>query len=189
MKTRFEDLATQEAGLTKLRDLISSGSVDPQIITAARAIAVANCPDRDDECQVQAIFEAVKHGTKAVPWLRRGLRYISDPRPFDTFATCAAIIEMCQKGAYAADCDEHTVLVGSLVAAIGFQVGARAWGPSKSQDGEYTHVYCVVALPRSPPGGKWPKSYSGHGMDTTEAHEVGWEPPGGHVMTAWLSDT
>jgi len=82
------------------------------------------------------------------------------------------------------NCDDSTILIGSLLASLGYMVGARAWGPGSSQSDDYQHVYCVVAIPKS---GPWPKNYYGHGLDVT-VHKsfVGWEPPGGHIMTAWV---
>jgi hypothetical protein len=79
-------------------------------------------------------------------------------------------------------CDDQVILVGSLCAAIGFKVGARAWG--KGASGEYQHVYPVVLVPK---GGPWPRGYYGTGLDTTVPRfDVGDEPEGGHILTAWL---
>lgn len=84
------------------------------------------------------------------------------------------------------NCDDQTILVGSLAAALGFKVGARAWGPDTDQDGDYQHVYAVAAVPK---GGPWPKDYYGHALDTTvPSAAVGWEPSGGHILTAWLHE-
>ena len=70
-----------------------------------------------------------------------------------------------------------------LAASVGFMVGARAWG--KGTSGDYAHVYPVAAVPKN---GPWPKGYIGHGLDiTVPRSEVGWEPEGGHFMTAWVN--
>jgi hypothetical protein len=178
---RFESISSQSDALAKIAGLIRKGSVDPRIVQAARAIT-RDCAARDDLCELEALYEAVKHGDRRVAWLRRGMRYVADPHSFDTFSTVNAIIRDCSDGSCAADCDDHTVLMGSLAAAVGFKVGARAWGPGR---GDYQHVYAVALLPKS---GPWDRGYYGHGLDTTVPRFfVGDEPPGGHILTAWLT--
>jgi hypothetical protein len=59
-------------------------------------------------------------------------------------------------------------------------VGARAWGKKQN---DYQHVYSVVALPKNGPA---PENYFGTGLDTTVPQsDVGWEPRGGYILTAW----
>ena len=180
--TRFEAVASQEQALEKIAGLIRKGSVDPRIVQAARALT-RDCRSRDDLCELEALYQAVKSGDSRVSWLKRGMRYVADPHSFDTFSAVSAIITDCGSGSCAGDCDDHSVLVGSLAAAVGFKVGARAWGPGKS--GDYQHVYAVALVPK---GGPWRKGYFGHGLDTTVPRfDVGDEPPSGHILTAWLS--
>lgn len=174
----------QAASLKKIGELIAKGSVDPTVVRAARAI-VSDCEARDDRCEVEAVFEAVKNGTDKVPGLQSGIRYVSDPRVMDYFAGAAAILREAKEGAAAGDCDEHTILVASLLGALGYKVGARAWGPNPSKN-EFAHVYAVVALPKR---GPWPKGYAGHGLDTTvpQSH-VGWQPRKGRVLSVWVEE-
>lgn len=74
------------------------------------------------------------------------------------------------------NCDDHTMLIGALLSALGFRVGARAWGREK---GNYSHVYAVVGYPKRAPTKEL-------GLDSTVKESfVGWEPPAGHVLTAW----
>ena len=184
MPFAIHDVRDQGASLKKIGDLIAKGSVDPSVVRAARAI-VRDCDARDDRCEVEAVFEAVKNGTDAVPGLARGLRYVSDPRVMDYFASAPAILREAAAGAAAGDCDEHTILVAALLGALGYKVGARAWGPNPKQN-EFAHVYPIVALPKR---GPWPKGYAGHGLDTTvpKSH-VGWQPPKGRVLTVWIEE-
>lgn len=75
------------------------------------------------------------------------------------------------------NCDDHAALIAGLLGSLGFVVGLRVWGRKK---GEFTHVYAVVGLPKI-----GPTEFAG--LDTTvDESEVGWEPPGGHVLTAVL---
>src|SRR3990172_6096882 len=137
----------------------------------------------DITSQLEALFQAVKYGDSRVAWLKKGMRYVADPYPFDTFHGASAMIESCRAGACSGDCDDATILVGSLAASIGFMVGARAWG--KGTSGDLLHVYPVAAVPKN---GPWPNDYFGHGLDiTVPRSEVGWEPEGGHYITAWVN--
>lgn len=75
------------------------------------------------------------------------------------------------------NCDDHTSLICALLTSIGWHCGLRAWGKTAA---EYSHVYAVVGYPKKNPE-------EDVGMDTTvPSAKVGWEPPGGSVMTAWL---
>lgn len=76
------------------------------------------------------------------------------------------------------NCDDHTALICALAGTIGFKVGLRAWGEYGE---DFSHVYAVAMLSKRNPTRVV-------GMDTTvEESTVGWEPPQGRVMTAWLS--
>jgi hypothetical protein len=161
--------------------LIEKGSIDRR-----RRVAqiVGDCPSRTI-CEVHAVFD-LKHGTDRVPFLKNGLRYVADPRAADFYTGAKRILSECAHSrACAGDCDDHTILVGSLLAAIGFKVGARAWGPDPRRE-VFTHVYPIVAIPKR---GPWPHGYTGHGLDTTvEKSDVGWEPPKRRILTMWLEE-
>lgn len=164
--------------LQTLRDLALEHTVHPLITTAARQITARDvCENRDDECELEAVYEAVKHGTDRVAGLERGVRYVADPHWADHFTAPARLLTQCQNGACGGDCDDHAMLVASLLGSIGFRTGLRAWGP---RSGEYVHVYAVAKTPKK-------RSTEVVGLDTTvdEAY-VGWEPGKGYTLTAWL---
>jgi len=178
------DVRSQKAALRKILELIEKGSIDPDVRRVALQI-VSDCPSKDDLCELQAIFDAVKHGTDKLPFLRGGFKYIADPRAADFYIGAHRALTECTHGSCGGDCDDHTILVGSLCAALGFKVGARAWGPDPKRD-VYAHVYCVVGVPKK---GPWPQGYTGHGMDTTvEKSSVGWEPPKRRALSMWLEE-
>lgn len=80
------------------------------------------------------------------------------------------------------NCDGHAALIAALLGSIGFMVGLRAWGPKDS--GEYEHVYAVVVYPKA--GARGARIL---GLDSTvDESKVGWEPPPGRILTAWLDD-
>ncbi len=179
---RLIPAGSQRDALEQVEKMILDGATNTDILKAAKALT-RDCEARDDLCELEAIYQAVKVGSDRVPWLRRGVRYLADPFPLDSFHTVRSQIEFCKEGSCAFDCDDQTILVGALAGALGFKVGARAWGPGTKQSDDYQHVYAVAAVPKS---GPWPAGYYGHGLDTTvPSAAVGWEPQGGHFMTAW----
>lgn len=176
----LHNVGDQKQALVELANLTQRSILTPEVLRVARQVT-NDCPSREDECELQAIYDAVKKGHPRVKALRKGLRYVSDPVLADWFTGPRRMLEMCSDGACGADCDEHAALVAALAAAVGFEVGLRAWGPTSRKD--YVHVYAVAGLPK-----KSPQKFVG--MDTTvEQADVGWEPPRGRVLTAYLQRT
>lgn len=172
---------SQIEALEKLAGQVRRASIKPRVVLAARMIT-AGCPARDDRCELDAIYRAVKSGDSRVPGLANGVRYVSDPQAADWFAGPAKLLQMCTVGACAGDCDEVSGLIAALAAALGFSVGLRVWGPANSS--EYQHVYACVAVPKLKPPSD-PRKWLA--MDTTvEEAYVGWDPPRGHFLTAKL---
>lgn len=167
-----------------MHGLLQRAAISPDVVTVAKQIT-QNCDSRDDKCELLAIFDAVRDGNPDVPALRKGLRYVRDPRFADYFTSPIDLLRQCMSGACAEDCDGHAMLVAALCAALGWKVGLRAYG--EGPDG-FSHVYAVVAYP------KLPVRSGGHliweqvlGLDTTvPLSKVGWEPPRANVLTAWI---
>jgi hypothetical protein len=90
---------------------------------------LANCPDRDDWCDVVSVYE----------WWKSNLRYIPDPVGVDLYPTPMASLDIGGE-----DCDGHVVAVNSSLALIGFDVGVRV---IQSAEGDW-HVYSLVGMPR-----------------------------------------
>lgn len=181
MRSKQLDVSNQTASLKLIAGLITRGASD-QLVRETALVLTNDCKGRDEDCELRAIFNAVKSGDPRVPGLSRGLRYVADPRDGDYFSGPRALLEMCRKGACGEDCDGHTALVASLCAAIGYRVGARAWRPAKTKD--FVHVYAVVALPKRGPFTR------AAGLDTTVPDsDIGWEPPISdpkQILTAWI---
>lgn len=154
---------------------MEKASIHPLINRVAKQLT-DDCEARDDNCELQRIYDAVKYGDPRVASLRRGVRYLSDARFADQFYSPVRLLSECARGACAGDCDDHAALVAALCASIGFRVGLRAYGP-KNRKG-YSHVYAVAYTPK-----RYPTKTVG--LDTTVPNaNVGWQPPKGRVMTA-----
>lgn len=177
------DVADQEKALEVLAQLVEEDSTDPEIRQAA--IKLANgCESRDDICELTAIFNAVKSGSKKVSWLRNGLKYMSDPIAADWFTAPSRLMKMCKDGACAEDCDGHAMLTAALAASLGFRVGLRAYAKPGRPKGNYEHIYSVAMLPKNGDGDGQVFALD-TSADVGDSH-AGWEPPRGQVLTAWM---
>lgn len=179
-RTSFQivNVRSQYAALRQMARMVEEAIPSPAIVKAAKAIT-AKVDARNDEGELQAIFDAVKSGTDTVPGLENGVRYVADPRDVDFYTAPERLLEMCADGSCGEDCDSQAMLVCALAGAIGFPVGLRAYGPKKGAD--FEHVYAVASYPKN--GG--PQTIVG--LDTTVPSSfVGWEPPPGYVYTAWI---
>ncbi len=176
MRVSILEVADQKAALRELAKLVEKSTVDPLVRNAALVIT-GDCDARDDECEVHAVFNAVKTGDDRIKGLEKGLRYMSDPRWADFFSSPARTLHQLGAGINGGDCDDHAALLAALLGSLGFITGLRAWGKTKD---EFTHVYAVVAMPKLSPTELI-------ALDTTvEESEPGWEPPKGFVLTALL---
>jgi hypothetical protein len=179
VKFTTQKVYTQEGSLRVLAKMIQAGQESPLVRATALKI-VRECESRDDECELQTIFNAVKHGDDAIDALANGFKYIADPNTIDFFSGAERTLKMCEKGACGGDCDDHTILVGSLAGSLGFKIGVRGYGPSRS--GPLIHVYAVALMPKRIKG-----AAKVIGMDTTVPEsDLGWQPPPGNYKTAWV---
>jgi hypothetical protein len=175
LRLSLHSVSDQKAALGKLAKLTEDS------VLRVRPFAlriVKDCRSRDDEAELTAIYNAVKHGHPDIPGMEKGFKYVADPRMADYFVAPFRALQQCATGACAEDCDGHAALNAALGASIGYRVGLRAWGPANSD--EFVHVYAVAALPKRNPEFV-------RGMDTTVPEaKFGWEPPRGNILTAWL---
>lgn len=169
----------QVASLRTLAELALRGSISPLVRTTALKI-VRDCGSREDQCELQAVYDAVKYGDPEVAPLKRGFKYVADSRFADYFTHPADSLKACLSGACGGDCDDHCALICALLGSLGWRCGLRAWG--RRGEGVFSHVYAVVLFPKRPP---WRQVI---GMDTTVPEfGPGDEPPRGDVVTAWLT--
>ena len=120
--------------IRQMRRLIHEGKQDPKVHElAAQILRKANVPAYDWEGEARAIFEAV----------RRNLRFTRDVDGNETLHAAADIIRLG-----IGDCDDHTVLICSLLKTIGCD--CRIVTIATDAGGEFSHVY-----PEAEVNGRW----------------------------------
>lgn len=122
-----------------------------EIVRGSRAYVPAGGPSEVD--QISRVFWHVKHN----------IAYVQDPRGYEFIASARRTVQLA-----GGDCDDHVVLVGSLLSVLGFAVGARVI----SQDGNNWHIYSLVGFEPA----YAPTKYIA--LDTTQKESYpGWEAP------------
>lgn len=188
---KVRKVLSQEDSLLWLAKLVQQDVRKERVYKTARQILVASrCTDRDAVCELNAIYNAVKHGDSRVPGLENGLKYVNDPQTADTFVSPDRILRWCAEGAGAEDCDTHAMLMCALCLAVGFPAGLRAYAPRGQK--YFSHVYAVAMVPKFPVSDTTGQRIADppvvYGLDTTvPAARVGWEPPSGVIKTAWIT--
>lgn len=131
-------------------------------------------------CELQSILEAVKNGHPRVKGLEHGVRYVADPILRDFFIAPHRLLEACEAGACGEDCDSQAALIAGLAGAIGFEVGLCAWG--KPDKAYFQHVFALAMFPKAGQG-----KQRAIALDSTVPDSfVGWEPPPGRMVAAWI---
>ena len=133
---------------------IAKGETDPWLRQYAYSV-VRGLPQHGrigEEHELGAIFWHVKNN----------IEYRLESRNVDIYATAQKTLEIG-----AGDCDDHTVLICSLLSNLGWLCGAKV----VSADGNGWHIYPIVGFPKNNP------SQGYVALDTTQAPSVpGWEP-------------
>jgi hypothetical protein len=151
-------------------------SIRDPITRVFMAQFIRECPERDDMCDLRAIFDGYKSN----------FRYTPDIRDLDTFLTLRRQWllgggnpdgDISKGGLFLGDCDDATIGICSLCLHANFRVGAKVISPNGK---EFVHIYPLVEFPRNPKRGlagtdEGPRRVF---MDATvRSSTLGWEPP------------
>lgn len=118
-------------------------------------------PEKDHEAEVVALFRAVRDANSPL-----ALRYTRDHVEVDQYHAADKLLGSLHGG----DCDDGTILLGSMLRAVGYQVRLRVIQDVNSQS--WSHIYLLCGIPAGRPG-KWvPLDWSMPGKPP------GWEAPG-----------
>ena len=85
---------------------------DHQVVREMGTSIAAGCPPLDDVCRMR----------RARAWVAGALRYEKDPRGADLLQDPVMLIEKIQRqGSAAADCDDSSLLLSTLLETVGIQ--------------------------------------------------------------------
>jgi len=101
--------------------------------------------------EIKALFE----------WVQRNLRYTKDTCRVEVLHSARRLLELG-----AGDCDDFSILLGSLLEAIGHPVRLVLSGPNPRRPQWFSHVYVEAFC-----NGRW------IALDATMPHPMGWAPP------------
>lgn len=94
-------------------------------------------------------------------WVKRNVRYTRDILHTELLHSARRMLEL-----RAGDCDDMSILLGSLLMSTGHPVRLVLAGYRKDRPHAYSHVY-----PQARVGGRWVA------VDATLQRPMGWEPP------------
>jgi len=92
---------------------------------------IRNCPSKSYTCYLKRI----------VGFVRKHVKYVRDPQKLETLRSPIRTLELGM-----GDCDDHTILTGTLLRIAGFPV--RIVLGDTNADGKYEHVFLKVLVPR-----------------------------------------
>jgi Transglutaminase-like superfamily len=151
----------------KIRRAIDRGRQDPYVRRfATRILNRAHVEARDDRGEIEALFSAAK----TIPFRQ-------DPVGTELIQHMPYQLENWRLGAEGLDCDDFTILLGSLVESVGHPVRIAVTRlPGAEDDG---HIYAEAFI-RSE--GEWVA------LDATNARaDAGWEAPFAEKKTMQLN--
>ena len=166
-----------ESRVGRITGQIKKDSLDPNVVSAARAIISQKCgtleggrhwcvPVKDWKGEIRAVFKAVTDPNSPF-----AVRYTRDHVEVDMFASSELMSRLP-----AEDCDGLTIRLGALLRALGYHVRARVVAPSGAPN-QWSHIYLAVAVP---PGSK----DSWLPLDPSDAqHGPFWEVPNAMIST------
>ncbi len=135
-----------------IAQLVSDGAKDFYVRQKAIGIFRAyHVRPKDRFGEVCALFD----------WVRRNIRYTRDIFQVELLHTARRMIEL-----KAGDCDDMTILLGSMLKSTGHPVRLALVGFQPNRPHAYTHIYPEVNV-----GGKWVA------LDATMNKPIGWAPP------------
>lgn len=143
--------------------LIQRGRGDPKVKGLAISAVSQKCgrdwciPERDYAGEVRAIFAET----------RRRVRYVYDAHGIDQYVAAKRTLQWG-----GGDCDDYSIVLGSLLGAVGYPVRLRVIRTRDSglPRGEFNHIYALVGLPPNAPRQWIP-------LDASVSEPAGWEAP------------
>ena len=131
--------------------LIREGAADFYVRQKAIDILLeCGVPPKDYVGEINALFQ----------WVQRHVRYTKDPFQVEVLHSPRRMLEL-----RAGDCDDMTILLGSLVKSIGHPVRLVLTGPNPRRPDLFSHIYLEAQCQ-----GDWIP------LDATMPFDMGWSP-------------
>lgn len=155
-----------------IRDRILKDSLKPIVREKALSVLSRKCSTpaggvrwcvtpKDYEAEIAALFKAVQDANSEL-----ALRYVRDHVEVDQFTAADKLFRI--RGG---DCDDGTILLGSMLRSVGYPTKMRVIQDSASES--WSHIYLLVGVPPQAPR-KWiPLDWSVYPFKP-----AGWEAPG-----------
>lgn len=158
LRSKFHEVRTIDQRVAHIQRLAQKGKTDPVIVQLARQTVSRKCgnkhciAERDYAGEVGAIFHEV----------RSRVRYVRDAWGVDQFSSARRTLE-----AGAGDCDDFSIVISSMLGALGYQTRLRVIRTVDSP--EWNHIYNLVEVP--PGSDKW------YPLDASVNEPPGWQAP------------
>jgi hypothetical protein len=149
-----------------IKDLIYKGKQDSEIRRLATEL-VRDLPDRDYNAEIAAIANYVKSN----------VRFTQDIKGMDTYFHPIRTLE-----SGVADCDDFSILLGSLFESIGHPVRLKVVQTKNASD--FDHIYPLVNISDNETGetGNWIP------VDLSVNKPIGWEVPKNQIVKERVFD-
>lgn len=154
-----------------IQEQIRKDSLKPEIREKALAVLTRKCstdgggkvwcvPEKDYDAEITALFRAVRDASSDL-----ALRYTRDHVEVDQYHSANKLLQL--KGG---DCDDGTILLGSMLRSVGYPVRLRVI--QDNQSSTWSHIYLLVGKPPMSPNVWVALDWSVPGKPP------GWEAPG-----------
>lgn len=159
MRTIRKRVTSIDDKVSYLLDEIDTGKRDPNIIRIAAGVLSRKkkgrwlVPERDWRGEVVALFN----------YVRQNVRYTRDTDGIEVFRRPGRTLELG-----IGDCDDLSILLGALLAAVGYPIIIRVIALKPST--VFQHVYLMAGLPPHKPT-TW------MALDPSRPEAAGWEVP------------
>ena len=187
-KATYHTVKSIDERLKHIHDMIKRSYRTPRLRAMAVEVVSQKCgekwctPEKNNPEEVKAVFAFV----------RKHVRYVRDPIGIDTFQHALRTLhkDVSSIGFGGGDCDDYTIVLGSMLGAIGFPVKSRIIQTTDADS--WNHIYLLVGLPpRNPPkqagAPGTARLSSGQGwipLDASVTKPAGWEAPR-KMITKW----
>ena len=157
-QTRPYNVSALRERVSHIQRLICKGGLDPVVHEKAKTILSRKCgsdwctKEKDWTAEQKALFNLV----------RANVRYVKDPLNADAFSAAGRVL-----ATGAGDCDDLSIVLGSLLQAVGHEV--RLVVVQTKDKPSWSHIFIQA---KSDSTGKWLT------LDASVSKPAGWEPPG-----------